>query len=258
MNYNKFYFNYKINNSEINYLVKKFNIVLDLDSTLIYCTYSNNFDFELLTSFKLNNCTVYIYERPYLKEFFDFIKNNFNIYIYTNANYEYSEIIATHLKHKYNIYICEIICRINTSKQQDKLLEFFSNSNVTNNNTIIIDDIEYIWKNSRLNVINIKPFDLNDFYFYDNSIFNEIDFFILVDFITSFLEFFEKQKNLNFQFEVNKLNLKYKNISKEDFNRFIDILNKQNDLLTDSDDSNNLYDSSDYILNNYYIVDTKV
>lgn len=252
MNSNKFYFNYKINNSETNYLVKNLNIALDLDSTLIFCTCSNNFDFELLTSFKLNNCTIYIYERPYLKEFFDFIKNNFNIYIYTNGNYEYSEILSTHLKHKFNIHICEIICRINTNKQQNKLLEYFSNSNITNNNTIIIDDIQYIWKNSFLNVINIKPFDLNNFYFNDNSIFNEIDLFILIEFITSFLESHEKNNNFNFQFEVNNLNNKYKNISQTTFNKFIDILNKKNDLLTDSDDSNSLYDSSDYILNNYF------
>ena len=257
MDTQKLHLNYNVNHHLIENSKKKYNIILDLDSTIIFCTCNINMDFDLLTSFKIDNYTVYIYSRPYLNEFLEFIKTYFNIYIYTNGNYEYSEIIVTHIKHKYNVFISEVICRINTTEQQDKFIENYSDKSINNNNTIIIDDIQDIWKFSLNNVINIKPFDLNHFYHNDDSINTEIDLFILKDCLKTFLNLNNLNK-LNFSHEISLINKNYKNISKNSFIKYLDKFNKENGLLTDSDDSNNLYDSSDFILNKYYIGDVKI
>lgn len=142
---------------------KKFNLVLDLDSTLVH-TNNINDDFmninlyhhtihHKVRSFSIDNNNEHVYLwtifRPYLKEFLDFCSKYFkNVYIWSAGQYKYVHIIKDliytdiHVKPDviYTYDDC-IISNNNIFKPLDKMfrdIQVPKDVNVTN--TFVIDD----------------------------------------------------------------------------------------------------------------------
>jgi len=156
----------------------KLNLVLDLDNTIINtCIFNcstqkdliniflNKKDKRLLVSFEYQNYYYFVFERSYLNYFIMYISNYFNIYIYTNGQQFYYDIIAYNLKEKYPMF--QIINSMYKTSYDDSNLKNLDKldieSKYSNNynyelNTIIIDDREDIWPFDLQNLIKVPPF----------------------------------------------------------------------------------------------------
>jgi TFIIF-interacting CTD phosphatase-like protein len=125
----------------------------------------NKKDKRLLVSFEYQNYYYFVFERSYLNYFIMFISNYFNIYIYTNGQQFYYDIIAYNLKEKYPMF--QIINSMYKTSYDDSNLKNLDKldieSKYSNNynyelNTIIIDDREDIWPFDLQNLIKVPPF----------------------------------------------------------------------------------------------------
>lgn len=174
---------YSLNNLEELESVGKYkiNLVLDLDNTIIY-TYALNCETEqdlikkftdkndkrLLISFDYNGEYYFVFERLYLDYFIMFISNYFNIYIYTNGQKNYHDIIVDSLVEKYPMLkIINSMYKtsyedLNIKKLEKLDIESLYNKNYFDHdyksNTIIIDDRDDIWPFDLQNLIKILPY----------------------------------------------------------------------------------------------------
>ena len=71
---------------------EKLLLILDIDETLIHAT-KNKLDRK--EDFRVFN--YYIYERPYLRDFFKEIKNDFHLAVWSSASNDYVEKIVNHI-----------------------------------------------------------------------------------------------------------------------------------------------------------------
>jgi len=172
---------YSLNNLEQLQNINKYqiNLVLDLDNTIIY-TYAlnceteqdlikkfmDNNDKRLLISFDYNGYYYFVFERLYLDYFIMFISGYFNIYIYTNGQKSYHDIVVDGLKEKYPML--KIINSMYKTSYDDSNLKnlerldiesrYYKNYQDYELNTIIIDDREDIWPFDLKNLIKIPPY----------------------------------------------------------------------------------------------------
>ncbi len=172
---------YSLNNLEQleNISKYKINLVLDLDNTIIYTyifncetqqdlikKFMNKNDKRLLISFDYNGYYYFVFERSYLDYFIMFISVYFDIYIYTNGQKNYHDIVVNKLKEKYPMF--QIINSVYKTSYDDSNLKNLENLEFVDSNgkiifdyelnTIIIDDRKDVWVFDLLNLISIPPF----------------------------------------------------------------------------------------------------
>src|SRR3990167_1255303 len=78
---------------------KKYNLLLDLDQTLIYSIPTEEFNFdrdqgklEKLSFYSMEGLYIVV-ERPYVQEFLDYIFQHFNVSVWTAATKDYASSI---------------------------------------------------------------------------------------------------------------------------------------------------------------------
>jgi TFIIF-interacting CTD phosphatase-like protein len=158
--------------------MERLNIILDLDSTIIYgeeCKKAN-LD-EIKKNYKnvhTMDTSYYIIERPGLQDFLTFLFKNFNVSIWTAASKNYALFIIKEVILKDNRKIdwffhskhCDISEKISKSKEQKDLnilWETFKITNYNKDNTLIIDDNELVFNTQKTNCIKVlPPFELKN------------------------------------------------------------------------------------------------
>lgn len=132
----------------------KYNLVLDLDETLISTEIINhelhkNFILKKKSecNFLVSNNTIAVYKRPYLNEFITFSCNNFNVFIFSAGEEKYVEEVLEKLKLKDCIkftFSRKHCIKIDYLYIKD--LSLIPNYNKTN--TLIIDNCIYSFSNN--------------------------------------------------------------------------------------------------------------
>lgn len=143
---------------------EKRNVVLDLDETLIYGLSPKGDDYDtkkdeknIFKKFKYKNMDgyYYIFYRPDLQEFLDYLFDNFNVSVWTAASKDYAlfiidKIILQNDENKGNqrnldyiffSYHCDLSKKLkNGIKDLSILWDVYKLPNYNKNNTLIIDD----------------------------------------------------------------------------------------------------------------------
>lgn len=76
-------------------------LILDLDETLIYSSYSKE-DIQSPYDFMIDN-TYYVKKRPYVEDFLQEVRKHFDLAVWTAATRDYAQIIVHELFEKQNI-----------------------------------------------------------------------------------------------------------------------------------------------------------
>ena len=137
---------------------RKFNLILDIDLTLIKAVEIDNYkqlsgknDIEIKGRAKNIDFHYYYRYRPYLFNFIKELKDYFNFYISTLSHINYANKILNHFKSKANIIIPDRRIaakndRNMTTKNNKYINELISlNNREEINNTVILDDNAYSW-----------------------------------------------------------------------------------------------------------------
>lgn len=156
---------------------KKYNIVLDLDNTLLSAVPLEDFSWDRETKekslkFDIHNMEEYyiIFERPYLQAFLTFLFENFNVSIWSAASKDYvlfivNEIIKKgHPERKIDFIFFSYHCNWSKKKYKgikklDMIWDVFDIPGFNLSNTIIIDDLPEVYKIQPCNCIHIKEFE---------------------------------------------------------------------------------------------------
>lgn len=175
-------------------MTKKFNIILDIDETLIktyiygeslidnakkLISFEQNILFDIhrgleyvvnndiliddplyLMHYNIENIYYVIFIRPNLLEFIQYINLFFNIYIYSLGSYDYILRILNYLERKigykfYNSFITNNESMSLRTKHTSKIF-------LSTYNTFIIDDRHDVWKYDKHILYNIKSYDNYD------------------------------------------------------------------------------------------------
>lgn len=155
----------------------EFNIVLDLDNTLISSLtkeeYENRKTNKNIKFTPICDGMYYTIARPHLDEFLTFIFKHYKVSVWTAATKDYAIEILNNfiikgkkerkLKSFLYDYHCEdSIDKINPDTPKDlRYLYLSKNKKFNKNNTIIVDDHKDVIKNNKNNVIDSKYFDAN-------------------------------------------------------------------------------------------------
>lgn len=155
--------------------MKKFNVILDLDNTLISSLSKEEEKLNhryRMKYFRYEDMDGYykVFERPGLQKFLDHLFKNFNVSVWTAASKSYALfiinkfILENHPERKLDFilfsYHCKISNKISKNHKSLKLLQNeFMISNYDLKNTFIIDDHPEVKKSQPENCIQIKYFD---------------------------------------------------------------------------------------------------
>jgi TFIIF-interacting CTD phosphatase-like protein len=160
-------------------MTKKYNIILDLDQTLISgeCMKSHNPEkyekSKLIPHKQMENLYV-IYERPYLQVFLDYLFQNFNVTVWTAASKDYGLFIIKEiilrgnrkLDYFFHSKHCDVSDKKNGScKDLNMLFTTWKIPGYDKTNTMIIDDLKEVYKAQPNNCIPVSPFEFTK----DNS-----------------------------------------------------------------------------------------
>lgn len=162
---------------------KKYNIILDLDQTIISSEIASEFDVEKYQEkageFMLHNMDGYyfVFERPGLQEFLDHLFATYNVSVFTAASKDYGlfiidNCILTKPKRKLDYYFYDYHCGEAKKKFPHKkchkdlrlLFDTYDIKDYNKNNTIIIDDHKDVKFTNKDNCILIK-----EFYFFNKN-----------------------------------------------------------------------------------------
>ena len=158
---------------------KKFNILLDLDQTLISAEAEEEYDFvsnrEKAKLFDFHDMDGYyiVFERPGLQKFLDFLFKNFNVSVWTAASKDYALFIVDkivlqnkperHLEWIFFSYHCDLSRKLlKGSKDLNILWELYKITGYSKENTIIIDDYDEVYNTQKSNCIVALPFEFTD------------------------------------------------------------------------------------------------
>lgn len=160
-------------------MTKRPNLILDLDETLINSEEVKYFDrqrqkekMRLFKWHKMDN-DFYVFERPNLQKFLDFVFENFDVSIWTAASKNYALWIIHRilkagtkkrpLQHIFFDYHCKASENLGTGKKDLKILsENFNLREYDMANTIIMDDNREIYEVQPNNTVSIKEFQYKD------------------------------------------------------------------------------------------------
>ena len=154
---------------------KRYNIILDLDQTLISGEEADTHNpkrfykkSKLIASKKLDD-SYFIYERPHLQPFLDFLFKHFNVSIWTAASKGYaqfilSNIILTKSNRKIEYFMFHDHCKVSekkrgSTKDLDMIFSVWKFPGYNRENTLIIDDLQEVYKTQPDNCISIPPFE---------------------------------------------------------------------------------------------------
>ena len=159
-------------------LRKPINVILDLDNTLIYsisCEKLPKNKKSHLHSMKFHKMDddYYVFERPGLQDFLDWLYNNYNISVWSAASPDYVEFIVKNIIEKNGRKVEYVLNSDNCEKCQ----QIFGDKHIKNlkmlwdihdirgygpYNTLIIDDLKMVCKVQPNNSIQIKSFNTNN------------------------------------------------------------------------------------------------
>lgn len=150
-------------------------VILDIDETLIHSEWlpndslkENQYDFKFQLGDVDLDFSFFTIKRPYLKEFLDYVFDNFDVAIWTAASHDYAteilkgiNIPIKGLKFFYSKNSCTLKLDYDTYQYYGvKNLSKIS-KNFDLNKVLIIDDIQKTAVNNYGNLIRIKPFESN-------------------------------------------------------------------------------------------------
>lgn len=154
--------------------MKKYNIFLDLDQTLVSAEEYGSFKFTKRAEkfkYKIMDKNYVIFMRNYLDVFLDFLFDNFNVSVWTAGSKDYAlfivaNIICTNSKRKLDLLFFSYHCTLsqqlsNHPKFLPLLWTTYKLKKFTKLNTIIIDDNKRVYHTQEENCYNIKPFFYN-------------------------------------------------------------------------------------------------
>ena len=152
-----------------------FNIVLDLDNTIISSLTKEEFEKRKIDH-KVKFAPIcdgmyYTMPRPHLEEFLKYIFPRFHVSVWTAASKDYAKEIINKfvLKGKknrklrgflYDLHCKESMEKVNPKTMKDLRYLYISKNKMFNeNNTVIIDDLKEVLNNNKKNSIDSKYFD---------------------------------------------------------------------------------------------------
>ncbi len=155
---------------------KKFNIVLDLDNTLIHSIEYNEYIKNIKKYNKIQipylmDKDFAVFKRPNLDIFLDYIFENYNVSIWTAASRSYAlDIVKNIIKPNKNrkihyiffSYHCDISEKQYThQKNLNLLFDFFGISKDSQEKTFILDDYDHIYKIQKKYCLLASPFNIS-------------------------------------------------------------------------------------------------
>ena len=133
--------------------LKKINLVLDLDETLIKCLKEKVESPSFLGLFIIENTPHYIYQRELLENFLEEMVGVFNVYIYSNGTRDYVNNICKMIKNANKIK------GIFSREYSDNYIKNLERVGLKKEDTIILDDRMDVWNEKyQPCVIPILPF----------------------------------------------------------------------------------------------------
>lgn len=159
---------------------KEFNVILDLDNTIICAVEMDYYNANKNKMTLLDSNLKYadfenayrIYQRPHLEEFLTFIFRNFNVAIFTAASKDYGLFILDNIIRKiipdqelsffFYDYHTDLSRKYYNSPKDLRLLWHKFPTTFHQHNTIIIDDLKDVKVANGFNCINIKEFEVID------------------------------------------------------------------------------------------------
>lgn len=159
---------------------KRYNIILDLDETLINSLDKDEHSKDYIKQFKKHfksremSKDFTVFERPNLQTFLDFLFENFNVSVWTAASKSYALFIIDKFilkkqkpDRKLDYIFCSYHCDLsyeykNASKDLSMLWEKFGLKQFNKNNTLIIDDNLEVYNTQPKNCIRIKAFKVHN------------------------------------------------------------------------------------------------
>ncbi len=156
---------------------KNINVVLDLDNTLIYSIpcdklpKNSNSYLHSMKFYKMDD-DYYVFERPGLQEFLDWLYKNYNITVWSAASPDYVDFIVKNIIEKNgrkvdyvlnsdNCENCQKIFGEKHIKNLNMLWDIHKLKGFAPHNTLIIDDLKMVCKVQPNNAIQIKSFNTN-------------------------------------------------------------------------------------------------
>lgn len=156
---------------------KPINVILDLDNTLIYSISCNKLPknksshLHSMKFHKMDN-DYYVFERPGLQDFLDWLFKNYNVSVWSAASPDYVEFIVKNivennkrkLEYVLNSDNCEKCQKIFGDKHIKNLKMLWDIHDLKGYgpyNTLIIDDLKMVCKVQPENSIQIKSFNTN-------------------------------------------------------------------------------------------------
>lgn len=154
---------------------KKYNIVLDLDQTLLSAENLRTFDFKTNAAKmrKFEHVTMgndyIVFLRPHLQKFLDFCFANFNVAVWTAAGKSYGTFIVNNIilagraERKLDFFFYAHHCKLSTQispciKDLNVLWDIFKVRGYSSENTVIIDDNPEVYKCQLRNSFIAPPF----------------------------------------------------------------------------------------------------
>lgn len=157
---------------------KPINVLLDLDNTLIYSISceklpkNKNSHLHNMKFHKMDD-DYYVFERPGLQKFLDWLHSNYNISVWSAASPDYVEFIVKNIVEK-NGRSVEYVLNSDNCENSQKI---FGDKHIKNlsmlwdvhdikgygpYNTLIIDDLKMVCKVQPNNSVQIKSFNTNN------------------------------------------------------------------------------------------------
>ena len=153
----------------------KLNVILDLDNTLVN-TLPINVDADLINKFKFVIYQVnqfekaFIFERPHLDEFLNWLFDNCNVSVFTHADKDYAMFVVDNIIKKGNpnrkidfiFYRYHVELGLDIYKEYKDLRLLWNDFKIFDFypiNTLIIDDNLLVKRTNRFNCLSITPFD---------------------------------------------------------------------------------------------------
>ena len=155
---------------------KRLNVVLDLDQTVISAEEMDTFkvNHEKMDKFKYHDMDgyYYVFERPDLQKFLDWLFANANVSIWTAASKDYALFIADKIilakpGRKIEWFFFSSHCKVSKKKKRcikdlSMLWDIFNIEGFDSSNTVILDDNDEVYSAQQHRVIKAPPFEYKD------------------------------------------------------------------------------------------------
>lgn len=158
---------------------KKYNVILDLDETLVSSHGVSNFPFDKpdirnkILNYTFHNMESYyiIFERPHLQDFLKFLFKNFNVSVWSAGSKDYVAFIVNNVilkpdpTRKLDYLLWSYHCKDSNKKHKNKkclkiLWDDYKLDEFTKKNTVLVDDMKETCQPQKKNCINVPVFDI--------------------------------------------------------------------------------------------------